>query len=120
MLLTALVARFFPLGGLMMAASTFESPWFHLHQKEAPSIIWIPMLVGSTFVVILTLLDRTELADEWVLALVRGGTLEVLPCVMVLAVRLFMGFALLGMEAAQSLMPAEKYFFPLEVESLRK
>jgi len=78
------------------------------------------MLAGSTFVVILTLLDRTELADEWVLALVRGGTLEVLPRVMVLAVRLFVGFALLGMEAAQSLMPAEKYFFPLEVESLRK
>jgi hypothetical protein len=68
----------------------------------------------------LTFLDRTELADERVLALVRGGMLEVPPRVMVLVLRLFVGFALLGMEAAQSLMPAEKYFFPLEVESLRK
>ena len=70
------------------------------------------MLVGSTFIVILAFLDRTELADEQVLALVRGGMLEVLPHVMVLVLHLFVGFALLRMEAAQSLMPAEKYFFP--------
>ena len=77
------------------------------------------MLVGSTFVVILTFLDRM-LADEWVLALVRGGMLEVPLRVMVLVLHLFVGFALLGMAAVQLLMPAEKYFFPLEVESLRK
>ena len=103
-----------------MTAASRSKPMVSSSSERAPLIIWIPMLAGSTFVVILTLLDRTELADEWVLALVRGGTLEVLPRVMVLAVRLFVGFALLGMEAAQSLMPAEKYFFPLEVESLRK
>ena len=103
-----------------MTAASRSKPMVSSSSERAPSIIWIPMLAGSTFVVILTLLDRTELADEWVLALVRGRTLEVLPRVMVLAVRLFVGFALLGMEAAQSLMPAEKYFFPLEVESLRK
>ena len=103
-----------------MTAASRSKPMVSSSSERAPSIIWIPMLAGSTFVVILTLLDRTELADEWVLALVRGGTLEVLPRVMVLAVRLLGGFALLRMEAAQSLMPAEKYFFPLEVESLRK
>ena len=119
MLLTALVACFFPLGGLMTAASR-SKPMVSSSSERAPSIIWIPMLAGSTFVVILTLLDRTELADEWVLALVRGGMLEAPPCVMVLVLHLFVGFALLGMEAAQSLMPAEKKFFRLEVESLRK
>jgi len=103
-----------------MTAASRSKPMVSSSSERVPSIIWIPMLAGSTFVVILTLLDRTELADDWVLALVRGRTLEVLPRVMVLAVRLFVGFALLGMEAAQSLMPAEKYFFPLEVELLRK
>jgi len=60
------------------------------------------------------------LPDDRVLALVRGGTLD--PALRrVLVLRLLMGFALLGMEAAQSLMPAEKYFLLLlEVESLRK
>ena len=77
-------------------------------------------MLGSTFVVILTFLDRTELVDERVLALVRGGMLEVPLRVMVLVLRVFVGFALLGMEATQSLMPAEKKFFWLEVESLRK
>jgi hypothetical protein len=103
-----------------MTAASRSKPMVSSSSERAPSIIWIPMLAGSTFVVILTFLDRTELADERVLALVRGGTLEVPPRVMVLVLRLFVGFALLGMEAAQSLMPAEKYFFPLEVESLRK
>ena len=118
MLLTALVARFFPLGELMTAASR-SKPMVSSSSEGVPSIIGIPMLAGSTFVVILTFLDRM-LADKQVLALVRGGMLEVPPRVMVLVLCLFVGFALLGMEAAQSLMPAEKYFFPLEVESLRK
>jgi len=100
-----------------MTAASRSKSMVSSSSERVPLIIWIPLLAGPTFVVILTLLDRTELA---VLALVRGGTLEVLPRVMVLAVRLFVGFALLGMEAAQLLMPAEKYFFLLEVESLRK
>jgi hypothetical protein len=90
-----------------------------LHTKSWPSIIWIPLLVGSTFVVILTLPDRTELPDDQVLALVRVGTL--MPALMwVLVLHLLMGFALLRMEAAQLLMPAENNFFLLEVELLRK
>ena len=102
-----------------MTAASRLKPMVSSSSERAPSIIWIPML-GSTFIVILTFLDRTELVDEWVLALVRGGMLEAPPRVMVLVLHLFVGFALLGMEAAQSLMPAEKKFFWLEVESLRK
>ena len=58
--------------------------------------------------------------DDWVWALVSGGTLD--PALRrVLVLRLLMGFTLLRMEATQSLMPAEKYFLLLlEVESLRK
>ena len=113
MLLTALVARLFPLGGLATAASRSAS-MVSSSSERPPSIIWILSFAGSTFVVIITCLDRTELLDDRVLALVRGGTL--VPALR----RVLAGFALLGMEAAQLLMLAENNFFPLEVESLRK
>ena len=90
LLLTALVAHFFPLRGLVTAASCSMAIVSSLSESW-PSIIWKPLLVDSTFVVILTLPDRTELPDNQVLALVRGGTL-MLALRRVLVLCLLVGF----------------------------
>ena len=78
---------------------------------------------GAAFVITMFLVS-TESRDDQVLALVRDGIVlfggrALLPGLLMVVGRLA-GFELLGMDAAQSLMPDEKVFFPLEAESLRK